>query len=150
MNIIIGNDHAAIDLKKDIISHLADMDNINATDCGAQDKQSLDYPDCAQNVCNKILSGAFEKGILLCGTGAGMCITANKIKGIRAVVCSDPYTAKLARAHNDANVLCIGARVVGNALAKIIVDAFLAEPFEGGRHAARVAKIMEIESKRLN
>ena len=145
MKVIIGNDHAAIGLKQDIMIHLEAMDDYCVADIGAQDKSGSDYPDYAREVCKMVLNDGYDKGILLCGTGAGMCMAANKVKGIRAVVCSDPYTAQLARAHNDANILCLGARVVGSELAKSIVDTFLVEPFAGGRHTARVAKIMDIE-----
>ena len=142
--IAIGNDHAAISLKHDIIEYLENRGAI--ADLGAQDRQGLDYPDYALSVCKSVIDGESELGILLCGTGAGMCIAANKIRGIRAVVCSDPCTARFARVHNDANILCIGARIVGTELAKTIVDAFLSASFEGGRHEERVAKIMKIES----
>ena len=145
MKIIIGNDHTSIQLKQEIIGYLAKKYGIDATDSGAEDKQASDYPDYARNTCEKLLSEGYNLGILLCGTGAGMCIAANKIKGIRAVMCSEPYTAQLARNHNDANILCIGARVVGSELAKLIVDAFIEAKFEEGRHAARVAKIMDLE-----
>lgn len=155
MKVAIGNDHAAIQLKEDILNHLLGKktdeavkeSKIKVGDFGARDKESMDYPDYAWEICNKVRSSEFNLGILICGTGAGMCIAANKIRGIRAVVCSDPYTAQLARAHNDANVLCIGSRVVGNELAKYIVDAFIKAPFEGGRHGKRVEKIMELEDR---
>jgi len=147
MKVAIGNDHAAIQLKGDIWEYLEGKDDVSVTDCGVRDNQDTDYSDHAWEVSNKVLSGEFDKGILLCGTGVGMCIAANKVRGIRAVVCSDPYTARLARAHNDVNVLCIGARVVGSELAKLIVDAFLDTPFEGGRHSARVRKVMELEDR---
>ena len=151
MKIAIGNDHAGILLKREIVGYLAGKEeDMSVTDYGAQDKPGLDYPDYAWEICNKVLNSGYVRGILLCGTGAGMCMAANKVCGIRAVVCSDPYTAQLARAHNDANVLCIGARVVGGELAKLIVDAFIEAPFEGGRHALRVAKIMNIETKNLS
>ena len=145
MNIIIGNDHAAIDLKYDIINHLQAKSSVSVTDHVCE---GLEYPDYALDICNKVVSGEYDIGILLCGTGVGMCMAANKVRSIRAVVCSEPFTAQMARSHNDANVLCIGARVIGGGLAKIIVDAFLDEPFAGGRHAGRVAKIMEIEKIR--
>lgn len=145
--IIIGNDHTSIQLKQEIIKHLAEKYKIDATDCGAQGDQASDYPDYAQAVCKKLLSDGYDMGFLICGTGAGMCITANKINGIRAVMCSEPYSAKLARNHNDANILCIGARVVGSELAKLIIDSFIEAKFEAGRHARRVAKIMAIEKE---
>ena len=146
MKIAIGNDHAAIQFKEEILTHLQSRTGIEATDLGANSKDGQDYPDHALRISTEITSGKYDMGILLCGTGAGMSIAANKVKGIRAVVCSDPYTAKLSREHNDANILCIGARVVGTELAKIIVDAFLDAKFEGGRHQLRVDKIMAIEN----
>ena len=148
MEIAIANDHAAILLKHDILKYLNEKKNVTAKDFGALENQCcLDYPEYAWEVCCKVLSGKFDKGILICGTGSGMCIASNKVRGIRAVVCSDPYTARFARAHNDANILCIGSRVVGCELAKFIVDTFVETSFEGGRHSSRVAKIMDIESK---
>lgn len=144
MKIAIGNDHAAINLKHEVIKYLKQK-NITTYDFGVQEGQKVDYPDNATKVCSHILTKEYDYGILLCGTGVGMSIAANKIRGIRAVVCSEPYSAMQSRAHNDANVLCIGARVVGDELAKMIVDAFVGAAFEGGRHAQRVAKIGEIE-----
>ena len=140
MNIIIANDHAAVELKIAVMQHLTD-NNVNVEDLGATDGEKADYPDKARELCQKVTAGGYDFGILLCGTGAGMCMTANKIRGIRAVLCSEPYTAPQSRSHNDANVLCIGARVVGEGMAKMIVDAFVATPFEGGRHSGRIAKI---------
>jgi len=145
MRIIIGNDHTAVELKQEVLRHLAEKHGIAGADHGAQDRHGPEYPDYARDIADRLTSGEFDLGILLCGTGAGMCIAANKKRGIRAVVCSEPYTAQLSREHNDANVLCIGARVVGVELAKLIVDAFLAAEFEGGRHARRVAKITGME-----
>ena len=145
MKIAIGNDHAAIGLKKDILAHLQSKAGIEVTDLGVQENESADYPKQAEIVASKVVSGEYDKGILLCGTGAGICMSANKVRGIRAVVCSEAYTAKLSRQHNDANVLCMGARVVGSELAKSIADAFLETEFEGGRHQLRVDMIMAIE-----
>ena len=145
MKIAIGNDHAATQLKDVFLGHLKDRDYV-CVDFGVGEGQTADYPDIARDVCKMVSSGAFERGILLCGTGAGMCMAANKIRGIRAVVCSDVYTAQMARTHNDANILCIGARVVGSGLALSIADAFLDGEFEGGRHVGRVDKIMDLES----
>jgi len=146
MRIAIGNDHAATQLKKDMIDHLQGKD-IVVTDLGAENDKSTAYPEYALRVSKGIVEGQFDIGLLLCGTGAGMCMAANKVRGIRAVVCSDPYTAQLSRAHNDANVLCMGARVVGGELAKTILDAFLEAQFEGGRHQPRIDMIMAIENK---
>ena len=143
MKIVIGNDHVAIELKKDIVAHL--QDNWEVVDLGASGPPA-DYPDYAERISKAIASGEYDLGILLCGTGAGMCIAANKVNGIRAVVCSDPFTARLSREHNNANILCLGARVVGNELAKMIVDEWLSARFEaGGRHQRRVDMIMALE-----
>ena len=149
LKVVITNDHAAIPLKQELLAYLKSRPGTEVTDQGATEKDGIDYTDYAAKTCKSITSGDFNMGIFLCGTGAGMCITANKIRGIRAVVCSDPYTAKLSREHNDANVLCIGARVVGAELAKMIADIFLdSKPF-GGRHGERVDKIKLIEAGEL-
>jgi ribose 5-phosphate isomerase B len=145
MNIVIANDHTSVDLKNVIIRHLNNTDNINITDLGTSDDKRSDYPDYAVLALSNWDSAGYKFAVLICGTGAGMCISANKIKGIRAVVCSEPYTAMMSRAHNDANVLCMGSRVVGLELAKLITDSFLETSFEGGRHLDRVKKIMQIE-----
>ncbi|MCL2840362.1 MAG: ribose 5-phosphate isomerase B [Defluviitaleaceae bacterium] len=148
MKIVISNDHAAIPFKEEILSHLYERDNVEVVDLGASIKSDMEYPDYALETAKKVAAGEFDVGILLCGTGVGMSIAANKVCGIRAVVCSDPYSAKLSRQHNNANILCIGARVVGAELGKTIVDAFINATFEGGRHQLRVEKIMAIEKNR--
>ena len=141
--IAIGCDHAAIDLKQAIMAHL-DEQGIQYINLGT-DGDPCDYPDMAKAVAEKITSGECEKGILLCGTGIGMSMAANKIKGIRAAVCSDEFSAKYTRLHNDANILCMGARVIGAGLAIELTDIFLSTGFEGGRHQRRVDKIMALE-----
>ena len=141
--IAIGSDHAAASLRHIVKEYLEDQE-IPYIDCGTDESPS-DYPVIATEVCTKIQSGEADTGILLCGTGIGMCMTANKMKGIRAAVCSETYSAKFTRLHNDANVLCMGERVVGSGLAKEILDAFLFTEFEGGRHQRRVDMIMELE-----
>ncbi len=141
--IAIGCDHAAIDLKQAIMAHL-DEQGIAYTNLGT-DGDPCDYPDMAKAVAEKITSGECEKGILLCGTGIGMSMAANKIKGIRAAVCSDEFSAKYTRLHNDANILCMGARVIGAGLAIELTDIFLSTGFEGGRHQRRVDKITALE-----
>ena len=149
MRIAISNDHAATELKETLLSHLqekATKQNLIITDLGSKGEKGQDYPHYAKIVSQAIAAGEQDFGILLCGTGAGMCMAANKIKGIRAVVCSDPYTARLSREHNNAQVLCIGARVTGSELAKAITDAFLSAQFEGGRHQERVATFMAYEN----
>ena len=141
--IAIGCDHAAVELKQAIKAYL-DEQNIQYIDLGT-DGEPCDYPDIAKAVAEKITSGECELGILLCGTGIGMSIAANKIKGIRAAVCSDEFSAKYTRLHNDANILCMGARVIGPGLAVELADIFLHTGFEGGRHQRRVDKITALE-----
>ena len=141
--IAIGSDHAAASLRHIVKAYLEDQE-IPYIDCGTDESPS-DYPVIAKAVCEKIQQGEADTGILLCGTGIGMCMAAGKMKGIRAAVCSETYSAKFTRLHNDANVLCMGERVVGSGLAKEILDAFLFTEFEGGRHQRRVDMIMELE-----
>ena len=143
--IVIGCDHAAVSLKKAIMAHL-DEQGIAYMDMGT-DGEPCDYPDMAEALCGKITSGEAERGILLCGTGIGMSMAANKIPGIRAAVCSDCFSARYTRLHNDANVLCMGERVIGQGLAVELVDIFLHTDFEGGRHQRRVDKITALENK---
>ena len=141
--IAIGSDHAGYGLKCEIIKHLEEK-GVEFVDCGCNG-ESVDYPDIAEKTCAKVTSGEAEKAILICGTGVGISISANKIKGIRAALCGDSYSAKYTRLHNDANVLCMGGRVIGAGLAAEITDIFLETEFEGGRHARRVEKIMKLE-----
>ena len=142
--IAVGCDHAAVNLKNAIKAHL-DEKHIPYLDLGT-DGESCDYPDIAEKVCHKIISGEAEKGILICGTGVGMSIAANKIKGIRAAVCNDCFSTRYTRKHNAANVLCMGERVIGTGLALELVDIFLETEFEGGRHQRRVDKISNLEN----
>ena len=142
----IGNDHAAIELKEAICEHLRER-NIEFRDYGIRHGEKIDYPDMAEMVCRDVVSGKLEKAILLCGTGVGISISANKIDGIRACCCSDAFSAKYTRLHNDANVLCMGGRVVGPGLACELADVFLDTGFEGGRHQRRVDKITALEKK---
>ena len=146
MKIGIGNDHSALELKAEIISHLEAMGH-EVVDYGTKTTDSCDYPVYGEKVGRAVASGEVEQGILICGTGLGISLAANKVKGVRAAVCSEPYTAKMARMHNNCNILAFGARVVGAELAKMIVDTWLATDFEGGRHERRVDLIMEIENK---
>lgn len=141
--IVIGCDHGGYALKRELIKHLAER-GAELVDCGCGG-ETVDYPDIAVKVCAKVTDGEAEKGILICGTGIGMSMTANKIKGIRAALCGDCFSARFTRLHNDANVLCLGARVIGAGLALQIVDEFLDTEFEGGRHIARVEKVMKLE-----
>jgi len=140
----IGSDHAAFDFKEEIKRYL-DSKGIKYRDFGCFSKDRVHYPEIAVAVAKAIASKECERGLLFCGTGVGMCISANKVKGIRAVVCSEPYSAKLSRQHNDTNVLALGSRVVGLELAKMIIDVWLNTSFEGGRHAERVKMIETIE-----
>ena len=139
-SIVVGNDHAGLPLKKEIVGALVEL-GWTVEDLGVNETTSVDYPDYAHTVARSILSGKHRLGLLFCGSGIGISIAANRHPGIRAVVCSEPYSAAMARRHNDANVLCMGARVVGGGLAREILEAFLGQTFEGGRHAERVAKI---------
>ena len=142
--IVIGCDHAAVAMKNDVIAHLRDK-GFAVEDVGTYTNDSCHYPVYANRVCSKVTGGDAELGILICGTGIGMSIAANKHKGIRAACCSDTFSARLTREHNDANVLCVGARVVGLGLALELVDAFVNAEFEGGKHATRVAMLTAIE-----
>ena len=145
--IAIGSDHGGFALKEEIRKHLEEK-GIPYKDFGVYEEKSVDYPVIAKTVCQSILSGEAEKGILCCGTGIGISMAANKIRGIRAALCSDYYSAKYTRLHNDANVICFGGRVMGPGLACELVDVFLATDFEGGRHARRVALLSELENER--
>lgn len=145
--IFIGADSAGYALKCELISHLINK-GYEVVDCGTDSDTSCHYPVFANAVCEGVkadINNSF--GILICGTGIGMSMCANKHKGIRAALCSDTYSAKMTRQHNNANVLCMGARVIGSCLAIDILDSFLANEFEGGRHALRVDMMMEIENK---
>lgn len=142
--IIIACDHGGLDLKNDIVKHLNKI-GVEAVDIGTYTADSCNYPDYARALCSRIQSGEFELGILVCGTGIGMSIAANKHKGIRAACCSDTFSARMTRMHNNANVLCLGGRVVGAGLACDMVDLFINTEFEGGRHEARVQMLCDIE-----
>ena len=144
MKIVIGCDHAATELKEAVKKHIISLGH-EIVDVGTYTNESCHYPVYASAACKKILDGECELGILVCGTGIGMSIAANKHKGIRAACCSDTFSARLTREHNDANILCFGARVVGYGLACDLVDAFLGTEFEGGRHQTRVDMISDIE-----
>lgn len=143
--IILGADHGGYELKNIIKSHL-ESKGFDVIDVGTNDAQSCDYPIFASRLCKKIQRGEAELGILVCGTGIGMSMAANKHRGIRAACCSDTFSARLTRLHNDANVLCIGARVVGAGLAIDLVEAFINAEFEGDRHIKRLSLIEDIEN----
>ncbi len=143
--IVIASDHAGYPLKEEIKAYF-DEKGIEYIDCGADSTASVDYAAYAQKACLKVANGEAEKGILCCGTGIGISMAANKVKGIRAACCSDYFSAKFTRLHNDANVLCMGARVIGAGAAIELVDVFLNTEFEGGRHQRRVDQIHAIEN----
>ena len=144
--IIIGCDHGGLELKNEIIAHL-NKRGFKVTDVGTYTLESCNYPDYAEALCKKIQAGEYPLGILVCGTGIGMSIAANKHNGIRAACCSDTFSARMTRMHNDANVLCLGGRVVGAGLACDMVDLFVDTEFEGGRHLARVQMIADVEKE---
>ncbi len=144
MKIAIGNDHSAIELKRVIVPFLC-AKGITVVDAGTNSSDSFPYAVSGYRVARLVADGAVDGGILICGTGVGISLTANKVKGIRACVCSDPYTARLSKQHNNTNIIAFGARVVGSELAKMIVEEWLDAEFEGGRHATRVGMITEIE-----
>lgn len=143
--IAIGSDHAGYSLKKEIIAWLNE-NNMLFVEFGCMNGESCDYPLVAEEVCSRIVNGEAEFGILICGTGIGISMAANKVKGIRAALCTDSYMAKYTRLHNDANVLCMGGRVIGAGVAAEIVETFLNTDFEGGRHQRRVDQITDIEN----
>jgi len=146
--IAFGCDHVGFILKEDILAHLYRHD-VEVVDKGTWSPERTDYPHYASAVAQAIVDGEVEGGILICGTGVGISITANKFPGIRAVVCSEPYSAQLSRQHNNTNVLAFGSRVVGVELAKMIVDAWLNAVFEGGRHQERIEAIAAVEQRRI-
>jgi ribose 5-phosphate isomerase B len=148
MRVAIGADEAAFDLKEILKAHLAAR-GVEVVDYGAFDKSPVLYPDIAVKVAEAIAAGKHERGILMCGTGIGMAITANKVPGIRAATCHDTYSAERARKSNDAQIITMGARVIGPELAKTIVDAWLASEFEGGSSTKKVERIVEYEKKFL-
>ncbi len=142
--VIFGSDHAGLGLRAEAI-RVAREQGLEVDDLGPFSGDSVDYPDYARKVAEAVASGKARFGVLVCGTGIGMSISANKVKGVRAAHCTTEYEARMARAHNDANVLCIGERVLGAGQAGAVVSAFLAQPFEGGRHQRRVDKIRAME-----
>ena len=146
MKLMIGSDHGGFELKEEVKKYLESLGH-EVVDVGTYTPDSCDYPDIAKAGCEKITRGDCERGLLICGTGIGISMAANKIRGIRAACCSDTYSARYTRLHNDANVLCFGGRVVGGGLACELVDAYLSVEFEGGRHQRRVDKIMALEAE---
>lgn len=140
MKIAIGNDHSGVDYKNELAQYLSEK-NIEIVNVGTDEKSSIDYPDIAKEVSKLILDKKVDFGVLICGTGIGISISANKVKGIRAALVNNEICARLSREHNDANIIAFGARVTGIELAKSCLDAFLSAKFEGGRHSLRVSKI---------
>lgn len=147
MKIGIGNDHSALEIKKEIMEFLQEKGH-EILDYGTNSRDSCDYPEYGEIVGRAVVKGEVDQGILICGTGLGISLAANKVKGVRAAVCSEPYTARMARMHNNCNILALGARVVGADLAKMIVDVWLNTEFEeGGRHQKRVDMITQVEER---
>lgn len=146
MKIALGSDHGGYRLKSEICKHL-EWNKIEYFDFGTYSEESVDYPDIGQAVAEAVARGEYDRGIIVCGTGIGISISANKVPGIRAALCADCFSAKASREHNNANILALGERVIGVELAKMIVDTWLKSDFSGGRHANRVEKIAKIEQK---
>jgi len=146
MKLAIASDHGGFQLKSAILEYLSAR-NIAVQDLGVSDENSVDYPDFASKLAEEISQGKYDAGILVCGTGIGMAITANKFRGIRAAVVTDPYTARMSKEHNNANVIALGGRVLDETKAKETIAAWLDARFEGGRHEKRLDKIREVENK---
>jgi len=146
VKVVIASDHGGFRLKQEIIKHMKSK-NIEYEDYGTFSDESVDYPDYGEKVGEAVALGKFDRGIVICGTGIGISIAANKVPGVRAALCHDCFSAKASREHNDANVLALGERVIGVELAKMIVDIWLETDFLGGRHERRVCKIKDIEEK---
>ena len=144
MKFVVANDHGGIDLQPAVCEKLEQLGH-EVVHLGTYDTNSCDYSDYVVDACEKIIKNEADLAILICGTGLGMSMSANKVKGIRAACVSEPFSAKMSRAHNNANVLCLGARVIGTELCKMIVEEFASTEFEGGRHQRRVDKIKKIE-----
>ncbi|MBR4163459.1 MAG: ribose 5-phosphate isomerase B [Solobacterium sp.] len=145
MKLVIGNDHVAVDYKWEIKKYLEDK-GIEVINVGTDSTDSFNYPVSGYKAAKMVADGEVDGGVLICGTGVGISLAANKVKGIRACVCSEPYSAKLSKQHNNANMIAFGARVVGIEMAKMIVDAWLDAEYEGGRHQKRVDMVMEIDA----
>ena len=146
MKIAIGSDHRGVDTKRRLTANLRAMGH-EVIDLGVDGSESVDYPDYAYAVGSRVGAGEAERGVLICGTGLGMCIAANKVNGVRAASCHDSFSAEMSRRHNDANVLCLSADLLGEELIERLVRVWMETPFEGGRHARRVEKIAKIEAE---
>ena len=149
MKIEIGNDHAAVDMKNQVVEYLEGK-GYEVVNFGTDTYESCNYPEYGEKVGRAVAAGDVDLGILICGTGVGISLAANKVEGIRAVVCSEPYTAKLSRQHNNTNILAFGARVIGIETAKMIVDEWLNAEFMGGKHERRVNMLMDIEKRKIH
>ncbi len=148
MKIVVGCDHGAVELKAEVLKVLAEFKDIETEDVGTYNAESVDYPEIAEKVCGKVVSGEADRGIVLCGTGIGISMAANKIKGIRAALCGDVFSARMSREHNDANVLAMGGRVTGFGPAGEIVRTWVTTEFSRGeRHIRRIEKMMALENK---
>jgi ribose 5-phosphate isomerase B len=145
VKLAIGSDHGGWELKEEIVQFIKNIKNIELSDYGTAGKDSVDYPDYGRKVSEAVSNGVVDRGILICGTGIGMSITANRYPGVRAALCHDHFTARMSRLHNDANVLVMGERVIGKGVALEIAKTWLETEFEGGRHQKRLDKIREIE-----
>jgi ribose 5-phosphate isomerase B len=143
--IVVGADHLGVELKRAIVEHLRSKGH-EVTDLGVEGGEAVDYPDIARPLAERVAAGEFPRGILICGTGAGMAITANKVPGVRAVCVQDPYTAERAIASNNAQVITLGAQITGAPVARMLVDIWLANEFQGGRSAPKVAKIDAVDA----
>lgn len=147
MKIGIGNDHSSVEMKQEIAIFLEEL-GYEVVNYGTDTLESCNYPEYGEIVAKAVTAGEVDLGILICGTGVGISLAANKVQGIRAVVCSEPYSARLSRQHNNTNILAFGARVIGSELAKMIIEEWLNAEFEGGRHQTRVDMIMDIEDRK--
>ncbi len=147
MKLGIGNDHIAVEYKNQIVKYIKEKYGYDVVNYGTDSTERFDYPIAGEKVANAVVNGEVDRGIVICGTGVGISIAANKVNGIRCVACSEPYSALLSRQHNDTNMLAFGSRVVGIELAKMIVDVWLTGKFEGGRHKVRVDMIHDIEER---
>lgn len=145
MKVAFASDHGGFALKEEIKQRLSGMVDVEFVDFGTDSESSVDYPDYAKEVAKRVANGEFDRGILICGTGLGMAIAANKVRGIRAVTVHDPYSARMTRLHNDTNILTMGGRVIGPDLAEEIARVWLGTPFDGGRHSRRLDKIKAME-----
>jgi len=146
MRVIIGSDHAGFELKEELRTYLTEQ-KVEVVDAGTHSEQPVDYPDIGSRVAEKVSRGEFDRGVLICGTGIGMSVVANRFPGVRAALCHDLYTARISREHNDANLLVLGGRLTGKGLAREILKVWLETEFEGGRHQKRLEKIASLEKK---